>query len=62
MENKEPTYNLKEMVDFGNYLLSKKRQEKLIDKKNKDVVWDADLANWHEKQNMIGKYLGKNSR
>lgn len=55
-------YNLKQMVDFGNYLLSKKRQDNLIDKKDKNSVWDADLANWHQKANMLNKYFGKNSR
>jgi len=62
MENSKPTYNLKEMVDFGNYLLSKKRQDRLINKNNKDVVWDADLANWHEDMNMISKYLVKKGK
>jgi len=60
--SKQPTYNLKEMVDFGNYLLSPKREKNLINKKDKGMVWDADLANWHEKGKMIGKYIGKNSR
>jgi len=50
------------MVDFGNYLLSPKRQKNMLSKENANMVWDADLANWHEKGKMIGKYIGKNSR
>jgi len=34
----------------------------MLSKENANMVWDADLANWHEKGKMIGKYIGKNSR
>lgn len=56
------TYNLKQLVDFGNYMVSKERQDNLLSKKDKNMVWDADLANWHEKNGMIKKYIGKKSR
>lgn len=36
----------KDMVDFGNYLLSKERQEKIENKDNVDKVHDVDLSNW----------------
>ena len=37
----------KDLVSFGNYLLSKKRKER-TSKINQSSVTDADLANWRE--------------
>lgn len=35
----------KDLVSFGNYLLSKERQES-VSEENQNAVTDADLANW----------------
>lgn len=47
-----------DMVKFGEYLLSKKRKERLKDnptsvpyKERKDSVYDADFANWEDDNN-----------
>lgn len=41
----EQTYLEKELVSFGNYLLSKQRNYN-VSEQCKDAVTDADLANW----------------
>jgi hypothetical protein len=35
-----------DLVSFGNYLLSKKRNESILNSENKRWVGDWDLANW----------------
>jgi len=42
-------YNKKDLVSFGNYLLSKERNES-VDELNKDGVTHADVENWKAKQ------------
>lgn len=44
---------IKELVDFGNYLLSKERDE-LTSEECKNYVTDADIRNFFE---MLGKPL-----
>lgn len=46
----ERLYTEKELVSFGNYLLSKEREETIIHDRVKDKVTDADIANWKEKE------------
>lgn len=46
----ERLFTEKELVDFGNYLLSKEREQTIINDQVKDKVTDADLANWKDKQ------------
>lgn len=46
-------YSEREMVSFGNYLLSDRRYDRVFDVHGDDdaflsVVHDADLSNWHE--------------
>lgn len=41
------TYTEKELIDFGNYLLSEQRDNSVLDKDNKKIVGDWDLANWN---------------
>jgi hypothetical protein len=41
-------YEEKDLVSFGNYLLSKERQDTIINEENLDKVTDADLSNWKE--------------
>lgn len=38
----------KQIIAFGNYLLSKFRKENLVNKTNETCVTDADLTNWLE--------------
>ena len=38
-----------ELVSFGNYLLSKERNENLINETNANCVTHADLENWKAK-------------
>lgn len=45
MEN----FTEKDLVSFGNFLLSKERQES-VSAENQNAVTDADLANWKEAQ------------
>lgn len=45
MEN----FTEKDLVSFGNFLLSKERQ-KSVSAENQNAVTDADLANWKEAQ------------
>lgn len=42
-------YTEKDLVQWGNYLLSKERKKKIVHKDNLDKVTDADLANWKDK-------------
>jgi hypothetical protein len=49
VESTKKEYTLKELIDFGNYLLSKERNSKKITKMNE--VWDADIQNWIHKCN-----------
>ena len=44
----ETTFTEKQLIDFGNYLLSKERKKMTV--KSHNEVSDADLANWKEKQ------------
>jgi hypothetical protein len=41
-------YREKDLVSFGNYLLSQKRKDTIINEENLDKVTDADLSNWKE--------------
>lgn len=45
----------KRIVSFGNYVLSKEREERTSEI-NQDKVTDADLANWREKQGIIDNH------
>ena len=36
----------KDLVDFGNYLLSRERYKTLINKENENKVTHADIENW----------------
>lgn len=47
MEPKD--FTLSELVSFGNYLLSKRRDSMTSDL-SKECVTDADIANWKEKE------------
>lgn len=40
-------YNRKDMVSYGNYLLSEERMKR-ISKENQDKVTQADIDNWVE--------------
>lgn len=44
----EKMYTEKELVAFGNYLLSDERKETIVHPQVKDKVNDVDLANWKE--------------
>lgn len=44
----EKIYTEKDLVDFGNYLLSEKRNETIESEEMKSVVGDWDIANWSE--------------
>jgi len=46
----------KDLVDFGNYLLSFKRKETIKKEVNKRKVHDCDLANFKEIQKQIFKH------
>ncbi|KKN36697.1 hypothetical protein LCGC14_0770850 [marine sediment metagenome] len=41
-------FNRKDIVSFGNYLLSQERMKR-ISEENKDKVTQADIENWKEK-------------
>lgn len=45
----EKVYTEKDLVDFGNYLLSEERNETIESEEMKSVVGDWDLANWKNK-------------
>ena len=47
-DENESVYREKDLVSFGNYLLSKERQNTIINEENLDKVTDADLSNWKE--------------
>lgn len=36
----------KDLVSFGNYLLSKERQERIVSEQNRDQVHQEDIENW----------------
>ncbi|WP_407501300.1 hypothetical protein [Elizabethkingia anophelis] len=42
-------YTESELVDFGNFLLSKDRLESIESEENKRFVHDVDLRNWEDK-------------
>lgn len=42
-------YTESELVDFGNFLLSKDRLESIESEENKRFVHDVDLRNWGDK-------------
>lgn len=44
----EKVYTEKDLVDFGNYLLSEERNKTIESEEMKSVVGDWDLANWSE--------------
>lgn len=44
----EKIYTEKDLVDFGNYLLSEKRNKTIESEEMKSVVGDWDIANWSE--------------
>lgn len=48
MEEKQ--FTEKDLVDFGNYLLSTERQKTIKTKENIKKVHDVDIANFKEKQ------------
>ena len=41
-------FNKKDLVKFGNYLLSKERDETIISEQNLDKVHKEDIDNWIE--------------
>jgi len=41
-------YNKKDLVSFGNYLLSKERTETIWTDHEQDQVYHADIENWKE--------------
>ena len=41
-----PKYTEKDLINFGNYLLSEKRKETIEDENLRDVVGDWDIRNW----------------
>ena len=44
----EKVYTEKDLVDFGNYLLSEKRNKTIESEEMKSVVGDWDIANWSD--------------
>lgn len=44
----EKIYTEKDLVDFGNYLLSEERNKTIESEEMKSVVGDWDIANWSE--------------
>jgi hypothetical protein len=42
----EKIYTEKDLVDFGNYLLSEQRNKTIESEEMKSVVGDWDLRNW----------------
>jgi len=43
---KEKILTERDLVSFGNYLLSKKRDNSILNPEMKNLVGDWDLANW----------------
>jgi hypothetical protein len=43
-------FEMHELVDFGNYLLSKHREEILVNSGNANEVTLADITNWKERK------------
>lgn len=48
----ERTYSEKDLISFGNYLLSEERNNHIENEEMKNVVGDWDMANWKQ-----GKYI-----
>lgn len=46
----ERKFSYAELVSFGNYLLSKERDQSITSEFLKDEVNHADIANWSEKE------------
>lgn len=44
----EKVYTEKDLVDFGNYLLSEERNKTIESEEMKSVVGDWDIANWSD--------------
>jgi len=49
----------KELVAFGNYLLSPERKQNLVHESNANTVTDADLANFCENRKSFGMSFGQ---
>lgn len=45
----EKMYTEKDLIDFGNYLLSGERGESIIHPQVRDKVNDVDILNWQDK-------------
>lgn len=47
------TYTKADLVSFGNFMTSPDRQKRFKKHPLKDKVWDADIANWKEENNVL---------
>lgn len=54
-------FNKKDLVEFGNYLLSEKRNESISNEENKNKVHNEDIENFLE-QKRNGKFKDRNIR
>jgi hypothetical protein len=50
---------IKLLVQWGNYLLSDERNKTILNKENKKIVNDSDLANFYQKNGQLKKYISK---